>query len=208
MNAVRTRPNMDGLRLLVCALVVMSSLTTAWAAPELPRNSVYQLNVPLTDQDGNRSNWREGTPGPPGPRIVSMFYTRCEYVCPMLFEGIRSLESSLPISARQHLRVGLVTLDPARDDVAALKKTADQRAGDPSRWRVYRTDEADVRKLAGLLGIQYRRMSDGEFNHSTVMILLDTHGVELARTNHIAKADPVFLKAVLKATQAAQVATQ
>lgn len=205
MNAVRTRRDIYGLILLVCALVALSSVTAAWAAPELPRNSVYQLNLPLTDQDGNRSSWRDGTPG---PRIVSMFYTRCDYVCPMLFEGIRSLESSLPASARQQLRVGLVTLDPSRDDIAALKKTADQRAGDQSRWRVYRTDEADVRKLAGLLGIQYRQMSDGEFNHSTVMILLDTHGVELARTNHIAKADPAFLKAVLKATQAAQVATR
>lgn len=205
MNAVRTHHNRHWLRSLMCSLVLLSSLTTASAAPDLPRNSLYQLNVPLTDQDGNRSNWRDGTPG---PRIVSMFYTRCEYVCPMLFEGIRSLESSLPASAVQQLRVGLITLDPARDDVAALKRTADQRAGDPSRWRVYRTDEADVRKLAGLLGIQYRRLSDGEFNHSTVMILLDTNGVELARTNHIAKADPAFLKAVLKATQAAQVATR
>ena len=205
MNAFPTSRNINGLRMLVFGLVVLSSLTTASAAPDFPRNSVYQLNVPLTDQDGTRSNWRDGTPG---PRIVSMFYTRCDYVCPMLFEGIRSLESSLPASARQQLRVGLITLDPARDDVAALKKTADQRAGDPSRWRVYRTDEADVRKLAGLLGIQYRRLNDGEFNHSTVMILLDTHGVELARTNHIAKSDPVFLKAVLNAAQAAQVATR
>ena len=203
MNTVRTPRNGHWLRSLACALAVLSSLTSAWAAPDLPRNSVYQLNVSLTDQDGNRSNWHDGTPG---PRIVSMFYTRCEYVCPMLFEGIRSLESSLPANARQQLRVGLVTLDPARDDVSALKKTADQRAGDPSRWRIYRTDDANVRKLAGVLGIQYRRMSDGEFNHSTVMILLDANGVELARSTSIAKADPVFLKAVLKATQAAQVA--
>ena len=209
MNTLRIHHSLRWLRSLrspswlipsIFALVLLASVTDARAAQDIPRNSVYLLDVPLTDHHGNRSNWKDGAAG---PRIVSMFYTRCEYVCPMLFEGIRSLESSLPASARQQLRVGLVTLDPARDDVSALKKTADQRAGDPSRWRIYRTDEADVRKLAGLLGIQYRRLSDGEFNHSTVMILLDGNGVELARTNNIAKADAVFLKAVLKATQAA-----
>ena len=200
MSPVQTISTFHFLRSFVSALAMLSGLSAAWSGPELPRNSLYQLNVPLTDQDGKRSNWHDGVPG---PRIVSMFYTRCEYVCPMLFEAIRSVESNLPTDARQQLRVGLVTLDPARDDVIALKKTADQRAGDPTRWRVYRTEDADVRKLAGLLGIQYRRMSDGEFNHSTVMILLDASGVELARSTNIAKADPDFLKAVLKATQAA-----
>jgi protein SCO1 len=199
MSPVQTISTFQFLRSIASALALLLGLGAAWSGPELPRNSLYQLNVTLTDQDGKRSNWQDGVPG---PRIVSMFYTRCEYVCPMLFEAIRSVESNLPADARQQLRVGLVTLDPARDDVSALKKTADQRAGDQTRWRVYRTDDAGVRKLAGLLGIQYRRMSDGEFNHSTVMILLDANGVELARTTNIAKADPVFVKAVLKATQA------
>jgi protein SCO1 len=94
----------------------------------------------------------------------------------------------------------LVSLDPARDDVAALKSTAAQRAGDPARWRLYRTQAADVRKLAGVLGVQFRQLSNGEFNHSTLMILLDSQGVELARTENIAKVDPAFLKAVMAAT--------
>lgn len=199
MSTVQTTRIDRFVRSMGCALLLLSTLTVAWSGVDLPRNSLYLLNVPLTDQDGNRSNWQDTVPG---PRIVSMFYTRCDYVCPMLFEAIRSLESSLPASSLQHLRVGLVTLDPARDDVTALKTTAAQRGGDPARWRVYRTADADVRKLAGMLGIQYRRLSDGEFNHSTVMILLDANGVELARTLSIAKADPVFIKAVLNATQA------
>lgn len=190
-------------RSMGCVLLLLTNLTAMAAAPDLPRNSLYQVNVALTDQDGNRSNWQDAVPG---PRIVSMFYTRCDYVCPMLFEAIRSLESRLPVSSVQQLRVGLVTLDPARDDVSALKNTATQRGGDAARWRIYRTADSDVRKLAGMLGVQYRRLSNGEFNHSTVMILLDGNGVELARTQNIAQADPVFTKAVLKATQAASAA--
>jgi protein SCO1 len=131
-----------------------------------------------------------------------MFYSRCDYVCPMLFEAIKNIEIQLQPKQRQRLQVGLITLDPARDDVLALRKTAGQRAGDPARWRLYRTQASDVRKLAGVLGVQYRQLSNGEFNHSTLMILLDPQGVELARTEQIAKPDARFLQAVYKATQA------
>jgi protein SCO1 len=170
------------------------------AAAELPRSSVYQLDVTLTDQDGHAGQWRDAANAGGGPRIVGMFYSRCDYVCPMLFEAIKNIEASLPAPARDRLQVGLITLDPARDDTAALKKTALQRAGDPTRWHLYRTPVAEVRKLAGVLGVQYRQLSNGEFNHSTLMILLDSQGNELARTEQISKIDPVFLKAVIKAS--------
>jgi protein SCO1 len=174
------------------------------SAIELPRNSVYQLEVAVIDQDGQRTTWRDAASASSGPRIVSMFYTRCDYVCPMLFEAIRNIELQLPAAQRQRLQVGLITLDPVRDDVLALKKTADQRGGDAARWRLYRTEPKDVRKLAGVLGVQFRQLKNGEFSHSTLIILLDAKGVELARTENIAKIDSTFIKAVLKATEASK----
>lgn len=164
-----------------------------------PRKSLYQLDVPLTDQDGHKSSWRDAPPPQFNARIVSMFYSNCDMVCPMLFESIRVLESGLPKGAATHLQVSLVTLDPERDDVAALKKALANRGGDAQRWKLYRTELRDVRKIAGLLGVQYRKLSSGEFNHSTPIILLDKQGVEVARTEQIAKADPVFAKAVKQA---------
>jgi protein SCO1 len=170
-----------------------------------PPRSVYRLEAAVTDQDGHASRWQDGLASAVAagqPRIVSMFYTRCDMVCPMLFEAIRGIESGLPADARARLQVGLVSLDPARDDVASLKATAAQRGGDPARWRLYRARETDVRKIAGVLGVRYRRLSGGEFNHSTPLILFDAQGVELARTENIAKPDAAFIKAVQKATQA------
>ena len=185
---------------LLCGFFCLWIIASDAATAQLPRNSLYQLDVAVTDQDGRTTRWRDAAGAASGPRIVSMFYTRCDYVCPMLFEAVKNIEASLPAQSRQRLQVGLVTLDPARDDVAALKSTAEQRAGDPARWRLYRTQPADVRKLAGVLGVQFRQLSNGEFNHSTLMILLDSQGVELARTENIAKVDPLFLKAVMAAT--------
>ena len=174
---------------------------SAAAALELPRNSVYQLDVAVTDQEGHTTRWRDAASSSSGPRMISMFYTHCDYVCPMLFEAIRNIELQLPPAQRQRLQISLITLDPARDDILALKKIAAQRGGDATRWRLYRTQPKDVRKLAGILGVQYRQLNNGEFNHATLIILLDSQGVELARTDQIAKLDASFLKAVLKATE-------
>lgn len=177
---------------------------SAAAALELPRNSVYQLDVAVTDQEGHTTRWRDAASSSSGPRMISMFYTHCDYVCPMLFEAIRNIELQLPPAQRQRLQISLITLDPARDDILALKKIAAQRGGDAMRWRLYRTQPRDVRKLAGMLGVQYRQLDNGEFNHATFVILLDSQGVELARTDQIAKLDASFLKAVLKATEASK----
>ena len=73
---------------------------------------------------------------------------------------------------------------------------------DETRWRLYRADTADVRKLAATLGIQYRQLTGGEFNHSTVLILLDAQGRIIARTEKISAVDPAFMKAVLALTAA------
>ena len=60
-----------------------------------------------------------------------------------------------------------------------------------------------MRKLAALLGIRYRQLADGEFNHTSVLILLDAEGRILARTEKLgAKPDPAFLAAVRKALRA------
>jgi protein SCO1 len=186
-------------RRCLCSLLVAWACLAVAATAELPRSSVYQLDLALVDQDGRTSQWRDAAAQSGGPRIVSMFYSRCDYVCPMLFEAIKNVEAQLPADVRKRLQIGLITVDPARDDVVALKKLAGQRAGDAARWHLYRTQATDVRKIAGVLGIQYRALNNGEFSHSTVMILLDHQGVELARTDNIAKPDPSFLKAVVKA---------
>lgn len=59
----------------------------------------------------------------------------------------------------------------------------------------------DVRAVAGVLGIRYRALTDGEFNHTSALVLLDEEGRILARTEQMGtKPDPEFLAAVRKAT--------
>jgi protein SCO1/2 len=173
---------------------------TAAASAALPGNSVYQLAVALTDQAGRtfRLDERRGR-----PMLVSMFYTSCQFVCPMLIESIRDTDKQLAPAEREQLDVLLVTFDPAHDSVAVLKHTADERGLDPARWTLARTDPATTRKLASVLGIQYRALANGDFNHTTAILLLDAQGRVVARSSQLGQAEPAFVNRVRAVARAA-----
>ena len=184
--------------LAATALLCLAGLAgAAGPAQPLPGDSVYQLSLPLTDQDGRTADWRtlRGK-----PRLVAMFYTSCQYICPLIVESGKAVDRQLSDAERQRLGVLLVSMDPARDDPAALKKVAEQRQLDTTRWTLASPPQAKVRDVAGLLGIRYRQLADGEFNHGSALILLDADGRILARTEKIgSKPDPEFVAAVRKA---------
>lgn len=168
-------------------------LPASTSAARIPGSSLYQLNVPLTDQAGRGFALadRRGA-----PMIVSMFYTSCQFVCPMLIDAIRATERKLADAERRRLKVLLVSIDPEHDTVEVLQATVGQRQVDTTRWSLARTDGKNVRKLAAALDIQYRAMDGGEFNHSTALILVDAEGRVVGRTSELSGADPAFVKLV------------
>jgi protein SCO1 len=192
---------------LVNACVVVAAALAAGAAPgastvppaaavataPLPSDSIYQLAVPLTDQNGRtfKMDERRGQ-----PVLVTMFYTSCQFVCPMLIDALRDTEAQLSAQERSRLSVLMVSFDPVHDTVAVLKSTADGRQLDGNHWTLARTDPASVRKLAAVLGIQYRALPNGDFNHTTVLLLVDASGRITGRTTKLGNADPAFVKQV------------
>ena len=181
--------------LFATALLLLSGVASA-AAP-IPSDSVLQLTNRFTDQDGRNFQLadRRGQ-----AQVVSMFYSSCRFVCPLLIDSGLGVDHALTAAERAKLRVLLVSMDPVRDTVPVLKALASKRKLDLGRWTLARTEKDGVRKLAALLDIRYRQLADGEFNHTSVLILLDSQGRILARTEKLgAKPDPAFLAAVRKA---------
>ena len=164
----------------------ITTATTATAAPQSwPEDSVYQLDLKLQIQTGQQVPLSVDAGS---PVLVSMFYNSCEYVCPMLIETLQMTEAALTKRERAKLKMMLVSFDPARDDVAALKNIQRQRHLD-QRWTVACSDEDSVRSLSVALGIQYRQLESGEFNHSTAIILLGPDGRVLRRYAPLAKPE-------------------
>lgn len=179
--------------LLLAAGAAWAAGTPAPArATELPGDSVYRLDPRLVDQDGRPFALRSLRGG---PVLASMFYSSCEMVCPVLFETIAQTLAGLPARQRERVRVLMVTFDPARDTVDALKQTA-RRHGCDQRWSLVRGPDADVRQVAAALGVQYRRLSSGEFNHSTSVLLLDAEGRVLKRSGSLGAVDPALVAAL------------
>lgn len=163
----------------------------AWAGPE--GESIYQLELDLTDQAGEPIGLDvfKGQ-----PVLVSMFYARCPHVCPMIISTIQMTEAELAPEQRERLRVLLVSLDPEHDTPERLAAAAAKQNVDTSRWKLARTDAAGVRQLAAVLGIRFRQRPDGEFNHTTLITLLDGGGVPVASADRLMHADPSILTAI------------
>jgi protein SCO1/2 len=158
----------------------------------LPGDSVYQLQAPLIDQQGHRLELGAGRGS---PVLVSMFYTSCPIACPLTFETIHLTLAALPPEAARRVRVLLITMDPDRDTVQVLGGVARERGCD-ERWTLARPQEEDVRPIAAILGIQVRRLPSGDFNHSTLIDLLDRQGRIVARSSRLGEADPALLDAL------------
>jgi protein SCO1/2 len=149
------------------------------ADPALPGASLYELELSLVDQRGARLGFDAFR----GHRVlVSMFYASCPFACPTLISDLRKIERRLSPAARADLRVLLVSFDPEHDTPAALSELMKTRGLDASRWTLASASNDAVRELAAVLGIKYRKLEKGGFNHTSLITVLDRDGTPLARS--------------------------
>ena len=184
----------------IALLSAMLLPIAVFAQHALPRDSVYQLDASMTDQSARSTPLasRRGR-----VQLVSMLYTSCRYICPLIIDSGLAIEKKLTPAEKQRLGITLISMDPKRDNPAALSRVATRRKLDLKRWALLRPQSADVRSIAGVLGIRYRELADGEFNHTSALVLLDAEGRILARTEQLGSVpDPQFVAAVRKALAA------
>lgn len=148
------------------------------AKPELPSSSLYRLKLALTDQAGKRHTLDryQGS-----PVLITMFYATCPAACPLLIHDLQAIEQKLPPDIRAKTRILMVSMDPERDSPAALTALATKHGMDLKRWTLSAGPDEQVRELAAVLGIKYRRLSDGNFNHTSLITLLGPQGEPLER---------------------------
>jgi protein SCO1/2 len=155
-----------------------ASTTAPSGTAALRGDSIYQVGGTFTDQDGHPfvlTSLRGA------PVLIAMFYASCTTVCPLTISEIRRVEQTLSEADRARLRVVLVTFDTERDTPERLRALATEHALPTPRWTLLRADDDDVRELAMVLGVQYRRIEAGDFVHSALVTLLDTEGTVVAQ---------------------------
>ena len=172
---------MRGVHALL-AWLLATAVSPLHAAAEPPADSLYQMRVELLGQTG--------APQPfdlyrGHPTLVSMFYGSCPATCPMLITGLKVYEQKLPAAGRARLRVLLISFDAKRDTPARLTELAREHHADQVRWTFASASETNARKIAALLGVEYRHLGDGSFDHSLLITLLDNDGRPLTSTSKL-----------------------
>lgn len=171
------------LALAACHEPSASSSTTAAeasGASEPASAPIYPLRLALRDQRG-------ATVGLDvfrgHPVIVSMFYGSCPSACPLIVAHVKEIEAQLPAEVRARTRVLLVSFDAEHDTPVALQAMAERHQADGARWRFAVGADDDVRQLANVLGVVYRKESSGAFSHNSVISVLDGEGRILAKVD-------------------------
>jgi protein SCO1/2 len=166
------------------------SVATAGA---LPGDSLYQLPVTLTTAEGatlKLSDLRGE------PLVVTMFYTHCTSVCPLLTTQLQRLMSRLPPAAQHQAHVLMVSFDSVRDTPEVLRAFKSEHHIKDANWLIARASSSDVRALAAALGIQFRELEDHSYSHSAVISVTDRAGTVRSRTSHLSGTDEAFVHAI------------
>ena len=131
------------------------------------------------------------------PQIVAMFFTHCEYACPILIGELKAIEGKLPPEVLGKVDFLLVSIDAKRDTPAELAAFREKRQLARERWTLLRGGADDVRELAALLGVNYAEDARGQFAHTNLITLLNADG-EIAFQHAGLKQDPALLVAAIE----------
>lgn len=108
--------------------------------------------------------------------VISMIYGNCVTACPVLVNDARRIYNALPEAYQSHVKLVMVSFDDDRDTPAALAEYVERYKLNESAWTFLHGTDTDIRTLATLLGIRYRKRDDGNFDHSNLVTILDEHG--------------------------------
>jgi len=177
---------MNSPRLLVLAAAALAVLpgaraadtcpgcaeTPAAAASALSNRSIYQVDATWTTDAGRPFRLAELRGR---PVVLAMFFTSCGYACPRIVADMARIQQTLPAAVRARARFVLVSFDDVRDTAPVLRDYRAQH-GLNADWVLLRGAPGDIRELAAVLGVKYKRDAAGMFQHSNLITVLNAEG--------------------------------
>ncbi len=148
---------------------VMTNATSS----ELSGNSIYQTESKWRNQESKTVNI-SGLRGK--VEVIAMFYSHCTYACPLTINDMKRIEISLPPALHGKVGFVLVSFDPKRDTPQALKTLSQQQQLNRSGWSLLTGNSGDIRTLAAVLGVEFKREANGDFIHSNQITVLNKRG--------------------------------
>lgn len=107
--------------------------------------------------------------------LVAMVYASCKAACPMIIQDIKAIEKEAVEKYPGKMRYTLITIDPEVDTPEKLLALSTE-SGLDSTWELLRGDADQVREMAALLGVKYRKVSETDYAHSNMITVLNEKG--------------------------------
>lgn len=184
------------LKLFIVLILQASICFAQTGSGDLSKDSIYQVKSKWLDQFGKNVEL-SNLAGK--PVVVSMVYLSCKFSCPTTVLHMKALENSLPDNLKNEMQFVLVSFDGKHDTPAVMSKYANKHALAFPKWRFLTSkNEQDVRELASLIDFKYKKIGNGDFEHSFGIVALDNRGRVLGSTVGAAMAEkdliPLFDK--------------
>lgn len=158
--------NLKNILLLIFIFLSFSSYSH-------PNNSIYNLDIELVDNTGKKIHFSDLK----GKiHILSMVYTNCRTICPVIISNMKSIEKLIPANSLSEINFTLITLDPERDTVSNLKIFFLEKKFSKN-WHLYRTTKENTLKLALTFGVKFKKEKKSEYTHSNLIIIIDKNGI-------------------------------
>jgi len=129
----------------------------------------YFPNVPLVTQDGETVLFFDDLLK---DKVVAInfVYTNCPDACPMATAGMAKAQRVLGDRVGKDVFMYSITVDPARDTPAVLKKYSEQFRAGPG-WLFLTGNADDLILIRKKLGLYMDEIQDGSFDHNTSIII-------------------------------------
>ncbi len=128
----------------------------------------------LTDSDGNPVSLQDFRGK---PLILSLVYTSCHHVCPMLTTHLkRVVEMGYDLFGEEGFTVATIGFDTPVDTPRRMSEFAHSRGIDLPGWYFLSADADSIRRLAADTGFLFQPSPKG-FDHLAQITLVDADGV-------------------------------
>lgn len=114
--------------------------------------------------------------------VAAMVFTNCQSACPRIVADIQRIESALSAKEKEQVRFLLISMDPERDTPEVFREFYKESRLNENWTLISSTPDATI-EMANVLGVKVKKLSNGGFDHSNIIHIINKKGVVAYQQN-------------------------
>ena len=125
--------------------------------------------------------------------ITAMVFTHCESACPRIVADLQRIEKVFSKEELESIQFLLISMDPERDTPDRFIEFSNDHQLNKNWICISSNDDATM-EIANVLNVRIKKLSDGGFDHSNTIHLLDKNGNLVFQQNGLAQEPTQIIK--------------